>query len=80
MTERIFNSMMKRIPTGEYSVDAYGLWALYNKICPKSYITDKIRYFDFCKMFDERKYGFEYRFNGSIRYVGTNDLNYIVVK
>lgn len=80
MTDRVFNSMMKKIPSGEYSVDAYGLWMLYQFICPKSCRQDKIRYFEFCKMFDERKYGFEYRFCGNIRYVGTNDLNYIVVK
>ena len=39
-----------------------------------------MRYFDFCIMFDEKKYAFEYKFNGKIRYIGTNDLDFIVVK
>ena len=25
-------------------------------------------------MFDEKKYAFEYKFNGKIRYIGTNDF------
>lgn len=85
MTERIFKSMMNKIPAGEYKVDGYGLWSLYQNICPKTYkdtskFENQMRYYDFCRMFDEAKYGFEYRFKGRIRYVGTNDLDFLVVE
>lgn len=85
MTDRIFKSMMNRIPAGEYKVDEYGLWCLYQKISPKTYKDtskweNRIRYYDFCRLFDEGKYGFEYRFKGRIRYVGTNNLNFLVVE
>ncbi len=85
MTERIFKSMMNRIPEGEYYVDAYGRYEIYKMICPKSYrdtskLENNIRYYEFMIMFDELKYGFEYMFKGKIRYLGTNNLNTLIVK
>lgn len=85
MTERIFNSMMKKIPSGEYTVDSYGLYVLYLMISPKTYrdtskFENKMRFIEFCRMFDECKYGLEYSTDGNIRYIGTNDLDFIAVK
>ena len=82
MTERIFKSMMSRLPSGEYNVK--DLWDIYKIICPKSYkdtskYENQMRWLAFICMFDERKYGFEYMFNGKIRYIGTNDLDILVV-
>ena len=85
MTERIFKSMMNKLKSGEYNLDAYGKWELYNEICPNSYkdiskFENKMRWNDFWNMFEDHKYGFEYKFNGRIRYVGTNNLNFLVVE
>lgn len=82
MTDRIFRAMMNKIPSGEY--DANDLFSLYMIICPKSYIDmskykNKMRYFLFASMFDEKKYSFEYMFNGKVRYIGTNDLHILTV-
>lgn len=83
MTERIFKTMLRKLEKGEYSID--DISSLYDMIVPKSYkdtskFENKMRYFDFCRMFDEKKYALEYMFNGKIRYIGTNNLNYIVVE
>lgn len=83
MTERIFKSMMNKIPAGEYNVS--DLSEIYNMICPKSYrdtskYENRMRWLSFICMFDEKKYGFEYMFNQKIRYIGTNDLDYFVVE
>lgn len=85
MTKRIFKSMMNKLQPGEYRLDAYGMWSLYQDICPKTYkdtskFENKMRYMNFCMMFEEHKYGFEYIFKGHIRYVGTNDLSFLVVE
>lgn len=82
MTERIFKSMMNKLPAGEY--DADDIRSFYSLICPKTYADlDKFenhyRYLQFTWMFEEKKYGFEYMFNGRIRYVGTNDLHSLMV-
>ena len=82
MTERIFKSMMNRLPYGEYNVK--DLNGIYKIICPKSYkdtskYKNKMRWLSFICMFNERKYGFEYMFNNKIRYIGTNDLDILIV-
>lgn len=82
MTERIFKSMMKKIPSGEYKADPR---EIYNMICPKSYRDmtkwDNVnRRIGFEKMFYEKKYGFEYMFKEKIRYIGTNDLDTLIVE
>lgn len=81
MTKRIFKSMMNKLSEGEYNANAY---EIYDIVCPKSYknmnITDnRIRQTAFVCMFEECKYGFEYMFNNKIRYIGTNDLNFVSV-
>lgn len=82
MTERTFKRMMNEIPTGEYPANA---WDIYTMICPKSYRDmnkweNQSRRMAFVKMFIDAKYGFEYMFNGKIRYIGTNDLDTLIVK
>ena len=82
MTERVFKSIMKKIPAGEYRVS--DMWSIYEMICPKTYKDtttweNKMRFQQFCIMFDQYKYAFEHMFNGKIRYIGTNDLDFFVV-
>lgn len=82
MTRRIFKSMMNNLPNGEYIANASDI---YKIVCPKSYrnkniIDNRIREIGFICMFEEHKYGFEYMFNGKIRYIGTNDMNIIIVQ
>ena len=82
MTEKTFKRMMNKLPSGEYKANA---WDIYEKVCPKSYQDmskwkNEERRMMFVKMFIESKYGFEYMFDGKIRYIGTNDLNMIIVK
>ena len=82
MTERIFKSMMNKLPVGEYN--ANDLYNIYMEICPKSYrdiskYENNMRCNQFMHMFEEKKFGFEYMFNQRIRYIGTNDLHTLVV-
>ena len=82
MTERTFKSIMNRIPAGEYPANA---WDIYAMACPKSYQDmnkwkNYSRRMAFVAMFIERKRGFEYMFSGKIRYIGTNDLDTLIVK
>ena len=73
---------MNTLPSGEYPANA---WDIYKKVCRKSYRDmskweNQEREIAFVKMFTEKKYGFEYIFDQKIRYVGTNDLDFIVVE
>ena len=82
MTERIFKSYMKKLPKGEYNTN--DLWSIYLLICPKSYrdtskYENNMRFWNFVHMFEEKKYGFEYMFK-NIHYIGTNDLNTLIVE
>ncbi len=83
MTDRIFKTMMNKIPSGEY--DTNDLFSLYMIICPKSYrdiskYENNMRFMLFAHMFEEKKYGFEYMFRNKIRYIGTNDLHTLIVE
>lgn len=82
MNIRTFKRLMNKLPAGEYRANA---WDIYEKVCEKSYRDmrkweNEERRMMFVKMFIEQKYGFEYMFNGKIRYIGTNDLDTIIVK
>lgn len=83
MTERIFKSMMNRLPAGEY--DANDTYTFYEMTTAKSYkdcskIENSMRRMMFCHIFEQKKYGFEYMFKGRIRYIGTNDLHTLIVE
>lgn len=83
MTDRIFKTMLNRLPAGEY--DASDLYSIYMEICPKSYrdisrYENNMRCIQFFNMFEEKKFGLEYMFDGRIHYIGTNDLHTLIVE
>lgn len=86
MTGEQLIKRLKRLDSGEYYVDE----AMFLKIANKSECSihpltgDKIaKLYPLCiflRAFDECKYGLEYATGGKLRYIGTNDLNTLVVR
>lgn len=81
MTELTFKRLLCKIPSGEYYADPY---EIYKMVCTKScqnmnLFKNYYRRKEFEFMFEEKKYGFEYLTSGKVRYIGTNDLNSIIV-
>lgn len=85
MTMEQLIKKLKRLGEGEYYVDE----DMFLKIANKSEYSvnqitgDKIAKLQplcmFLRAFDECKYGLEYATNGKMRYIGTNDLNTLVI-
>lgn len=87
MTMQQLVRRLNRLPEGEYYADKEKIFLATSRSKKEIRENDLISetypvlsfLLDFCEAFDEYKYGLEYASGGRIRYIGTNDLNTLMI-